>query len=290
MKEKKIVMYGLSFIFLLFLISFSSAAVGNATLTLPAASTTYSGTVILNTTTANQAGNFTCSFYGKSLISANSSWSILASAVNNTASGVNTTFDSVGIEDANDYSVNVTCANNTNTWTPDVHTGITIDNTIPQAPTLSPSTNTLNKTSGTYTFTGDVTDANTTSCTYLISRGGAVSGTQDSTTGSATYSAASCTFTKTFSNSKDNGDWYWYITASDGSNTTQSATNILQVQIAPSGGTSPIVANQLLKNGKIDEKTLAIASGEKENNYNIFLIIIGVVIASIVIYFLIRKR
>lgn len=294
MNEKKIVMLGLSLVFFLFLMSFSSALIGNVTLTTPANNAIIAGTSPLNVSITGIAGNFTCSYYAKSSITSNSSWSLLATRGNNTATSANTTFNTLILHEANNYQFNATCGNATGIWSSEiasqVNTGITVDNSVPTAPTLSPSTNTVVNTAGSKTFTGTVVDGETTNCTYLISRGGAVSGTQDSTTGTATYSGTSCTFTKTFTDTKDNGDWYWYITASDSTNETQSAVNIYQVQLASSGGSSPIVADQIARTGTINERTLAIASGEDSNNTTLWFIGGGVILAFIVIYFLIRKR
>ena len=273
--KKEIKLLGIG-IFLLVMIGVVSAA-PTVTLISPSASSTISGTTILNVSVTSPTSNFTCKFYAKSSSTANNTWSLLATQLNTTATTSNTTFDSTVIEDSNDYIFNATCYNDTDTWGSDTNTGITVDNTIPQAPTLSPSTNTLVTSATTQTFTGTVADENTTGCTYVIGRGGTSLSSEDTTSGTATYSGTTCTFTKTFSDQSDNGDWYWYITASDGSNTTDSVTNVLQVQIAPSSG------SRVIKK----KSPLAIVDvGDGKSNYLLW----GAVIAIVVLFIYVTKR
>jgi hypothetical protein len=215
-------------------ICFISASV---TVVSPGASATLSGTALLNASGVNLMN---CTFYAKSSSTANSTWSSLGFFANLTqnANAINGTFNSAGLEDSNDYIFNATCRNQTNSIHDGTRSGITIDNTSPTAPTLSPSTNTLLTSSGTTTFTGTVVNRETTSCTYTIYRDGS-SGDSASSSGSGSYSGASCTFTKTFTNSNDNGNYLWTVTASDGTNTTSSSSFTYQVQIPGSGGGLP---------------------------------------------------
>jgi hypothetical protein len=221
---------------------FVSGAVSSTTLVTPASSGTVTGTAYkLNATITDVVGNFSCTFYAKSSSTANSSWVTIAGPVsNNTAdgysTGLNITFSSAGLEDSNDYTFNASCSNNTGIWTGGTNTGITVNNGVPTAPTLSPASDTLITSGQTYTFTGTVTNRETTSCTYTIGRGGVSTSSQETTTGTGAYSATTCTFSKVFTDQDDNGDWFWKITASDGSDTTDSAINVLQVQIAPVSG------------------------------------------------------
>lgn len=235
----------LSLVFLVSLIavmSFVSAGnIANITLITPATSGTVGGTYMLNASyNGTDSSNVTCQFYAKSASTANSSWSLLGSEINRTYSGglsvCNLTVSlNNKIEDSNDYMFNVTIINSTNKGSV-VNTGITTDYTIPQAPSsLTPIDKNLLTSSGTQTFSSTVTDFNTTLCTYAISRGGASSG-DDYLTGSATYSASTCSFTKAFSTTADNGDWVWSITASDGTNTTSSITNTLTTALVGAGG------------------------------------------------------
>lgn len=218
------------FIATLFCLVMVSGAVLN-----PANSATISGTAVLNASNASLPDMVNCSFYALSASTANSSWSLLGTFTNESAdpANINGTFDSSILEDSTDYQFNATCRNSSNDLTSSVGTAtVTIDNTVPQAPTLSPADKTVVTSSGTQTFTGTVTDSNTTSCTYTIYRGG---NTADGESGSGTYSTTSCTFTKSFSTTSDNGVWYWTMTASDGTNTSTSQ-NEIQVNLPGSGG------------------------------------------------------
>ena len=78
------------------------------------------------------------------------------------------------------------------------------------AGTITPSTNTLITSSTTQTFTGTFTN-NATSCSYAIGLGGTSTSSVETKEGSITPSGATCTFTKSFNTSADNGNWYWYI-------------------------------------------------------------------------------
>ena len=225
---------------------------GSVTVVSPASSSVISGTAVLNASGTNLLN---CTFYAKSPSTANNTWANLGTFYNSTANAgsINGTFDSSILEDSNDYTFNATCYNSSGSLHEGISTSVTIDNTVPQAPTsLSPTDNTLITSATTQNFSATVVDSNTTGCTYVISRGGATSG-NDYITGTASYSGSSCSFTKSFSSQTDNGNWYWYIIASDGSNTTSSSTHLLQVQIPPSGGgttevTIPVIDEEKLKN------------------------------------------
>ncbi|MFX0178389.1 MAG: hypothetical protein ACFE85_19415 [Candidatus Hodarchaeota archaeon] len=223
-------------VFLLSLFLMMSLVCANADMVTPASSATISGTAILNASGTNLLN---CTFYAKSASTANSSWSTLSTDTNETASAssINGTFDSTILEDSTDYIFNATCYNSSGSLHDGTTTtGVTVDNTAPTAPTLSPADYSSLTTSGTQTFTGTVTDSQTTSCTYTIYRGGSSS---DGSSGSASYSSSSCTFTKTFSSTIDNGVWWWTVTASDGTNTS-STTAHFNVQLPGSGGGAPL--------------------------------------------------
>lgn len=151
---------------------------------------------------------------------------------------LNGTLDSTVWEDGNDYIFKAQLFNGTDYVNKTV-TGITIQNTVPQAPTItSHSNHQVISTTGAVTFSFTVTDANTTSCTYSIARGGATSG-GDYYSGAGTYSGSTCSFSKTFSGSVDNGAWYVSTTASDGTDTTASGNTIVDVNIPANSGGLP---------------------------------------------------
>lgn len=269
MGKSKLFIFLFAFVFLLSL-SFVSADLTDANVTIvsPSASSTATGSLILNSTitASDGAGYTTANFYAKSASTANSTWTLLASTTNDTSDDVfNATFDTTLLEDANDYIFNVTINNGTNNIST-TNSGITIDNTIPQAPSLSPSTNTVISSSTTQTFTGTVTDENTTSCTYTIYRGGSASDSM-SESGSCSYSGTSCTFTKSFTSTLYNGEYYWTITASDGTNSTASSTNQISIQLPGSGGASETFFTEEESLFKSDEGKLVI----------VILIIVGIV-------------
>jgi hypothetical protein len=235
MAHKKEVLFGL---ILLTAFMFSIVGVLGAVIN-PANSATISGTAILNATNVSLPDMVNCTFYAKSASTANSSWTSLGTFTNATSNplNINGTFSSAILEDSSNYQFNATCRNLSNSLTSNVGTAtVIIDNTIPQAPSsLSPSDKTVKTTSGAQTFSSTVTDANTTSCTYWIARNHATSGT-DYITGAGTYSTSTCSFSKTFSTTADNGIWTFGFTASDGTNSTSSSENELQVNLPGSGG------------------------------------------------------
>lgn len=237
MGRKKIFNFALMLSVFIFGIALISSA---PTLVSPASSGVISGaTYKLNVTNGTMNEIINCTFYAKSASTANSSYvNISTLATNESASDfdINITFDSRILQDASDYMVYATCANATLIQNTSVTSGVIVDNTIPQAPSLSPSSNDASpQTSAVYqTFSGTVTDANTTACTYVIARGGATSG-NDYIAGTGTYSTSTCSFTKAFNSTVDNGDWIWYLTASDGRNTTQSSSNHFVVSLPGSG-------------------------------------------------------
>jgi hypothetical protein len=231
---KQLAFVSLTLFALIFALALVSAS---PTLVSPASSATISGaTVLLNATNGTLSEILNCTFYASSPSTANSTAVSIGSAVNESASDldINMTFNSAILEDSNDYSIYASCWNATTQQNSSARTGITVDNTIPQAPSsLTPATYNTVTTAGTQTFSSTVTNQNTTSCTYTIYRGGS---SADGNSGSATYSSSTCSFTKAFSTTSDNGEWWWTITASDGTNTTSSSTNHLTVNLPGKGG------------------------------------------------------
>lgn len=245
-------------------------------LTAPVTDLTLTGaTVALNVTNGTLTEMLNCTWYASSSLTANDTAVEVGTQTNESASAVliNTTFDSTILEDADNYVFYAICFNETTNETTVDSTGVTIDNTIPQAPTLSPADLTLRTTSGTQTFTGTVTDENTTSCTYTIYRGGS---SADGDSGSGSYSGTSCTFTKTFSTSADNGVWWWTQTASDETNTTSSSTYKYTVSIPGGGGGLP--------------DSLTIGVGEEDGKVWTWVIAIIVILAIIGFIYYISKK
>lgn len=246
MQKKKLIGLALVMTFVLVsLVSFTSAI----TLLTPASSGKISGTYWFNVSLngadlVNQVGMWNCSINLKSAsLTANSTYTLVGNLSTNVTNGIGTNVSqgafslSNKYEDANDYIVNVTCSNDTTKFAQTTTSGITVDYTVPVAPSsLSPADLTQITSATTQTFSGTVVDNKTTSCTYIIGRGGISTDSADTTTTSGTYSTTSCSFTKTFSDTDDNGIWYWRLTASDETNTTDSGVNTIQVNIPPVGG------------------------------------------------------
>lgn len=251
------------------------------TLVSPASNSVISGSsVVLNATVTSGSNVKNCTFYAKSASTANSSWTELATVTNDTADDTvfNTTFDSTVLEDSNDYQFYVTCMNDTTSANSSTNTGITVDNTVPDTPTsLSPSDKTVDS-DGTVTFSATVTDSKTTGCTLHLGVNSYA----------MTYSGSSCTYT--ISNLPER-EYRWYITASDGTNSTNSATYTLIVDIQKAAGKKYLL-EQYLKEKQKKPFTFTIGGGEKsltevitENKDKVFWGIIIVLIVIAVIYF-----
>ncbi len=270
-------------IMIFFLIGLVSAV---PSLTAPISNSLISGSSV--TLTASSGGLIamtSCIFYAKSPSTSTTTYTNIGTGTNTTASAtsISTTFDSTTLQDSNDYSIYATCSNSSTQQNSATNTGITINNTIPTAPVLNVSTNTLlnNKVTN-YNIKGTVNDAKTTGCTYSIYRNDNPS---DGSSGSATYSGSSCSFTKSFTTSLDNGNWYFEITASDGSDTTSSAVNILQVQIPSNTGGLPIgykVTNT--------DKSLSIVKSDSLKGNGNTILIIGLLLVLIGGFIAWRKR
>lgn len=252
----------LAFLFLSFNLISASTTIGSL---VPANGAVINGVTLINATVSytgagGSAAGYNCTFYMSSSSTANSTATALNATFGVQNKSTNSTwmyysFTEGIFEDSNDYSLLAICSNDTglvNITT--TSTGITIDNTVPQAPSsLSPTDQTQLVTAITQTFTSTVVNVNTTGCTYKIGRGGIASDSLDTTSGTATYSASTCSFTKTFTDQNDNGQWFWQITASDGTNTTGSTTPLLQVQIPSAGGNLP-VAQENVEAAKAEAK------------------------------------
>lgn len=280
MANKKTIAWLIFGIFLLSFFSWTVSAVyvaDKVDFVSPVASGVVRDLIALNVSNAsgfNQMVN--CTFYAKSAVkTGNTTQAALGTFDNESIRAVYGTFNtSTTLEDGNDYIFNATCRNKTNDVTDRLISSVVIDNGVPTVPTLSPATDTLITTATAQTFTGTVVDAKTTSCTYVIGRGGVSTTSADTTSGTATYSSTTCTFSKTFSTQTDNGNWYWTITASDESNTSTS-TGLLQVNIPPVGGGKTQASRQL---------AVGDTEGEDKNYLPIIVIVVVLVIAVALIY------
>lgn len=234
-------------------------------LVAPATSGTLTGAAaVLNVTNGTLIEMLNCTWYASSVSTANSTAVSIGAQTNESASAdhINMTFASTILQDASDYVIYSQCFNATSNETTVSSTGVIIDNTDPTAPTLTPADETTVTSAGSQTFTGVVVDATTTACTYTIYRGGSSS---DGDSGSAVYSGTSCTASKTFSTTADNGIWYVTMTASDGEDTA-STTNKLNVNLPGLGGGSlPL--------------TTATDNGSSDSTNGIWVVVVLVILA-----------
>ena len=278
-----------TFILLLLLVTLFSVVSVHATLVSPASSAYLSGNVSIVATNSSLGNMTNCTFYVKSASTINTTWTQIAFITNTTFNPANLTgsYNTALLEDATDWIFNATCVNrSTNNFTSYANTGITIDNTVPAIPSsLVPATNAVLTTSNSsYTFRATVGNPTTTSCTYIIARGGATSG-NDYTTGTGTYSASTCSFAWSFTNTSMNGLWFWQIVASDGTNTTSSGNNIFNVQLASAGGNVQVAQDNL---NQANQVLSDYQEGQNEaTNPIIWIILIIVVI--FVVYWIYKK-
>jgi hypothetical protein len=250
------------------------SVMASATVVSPGASAVVSGTYILNASGVDLAN---CSFYAKSPSTANSSWTFLGSFVNTTAGSIkiNGTFNSAVLEDSNDYTFNASCLNGSGQYHEGTRSGITIDNTVPTTPTLSPESNTKD-TDGDVTFTGTVTGARTTGCILYFD--GINPGSSSYT---MTHSGNTCTYTKT---AMPEQTYKWYVIASDGTNTSTSTTNTINVDVN-TGGAKGGAIWYLNEQSSGNSETLSITTdgSEKQNNTIVIVVILLVIITIAVV-------
>ena len=270
MRFNKTLLILTSFFVMLFGIGLISA---NGDVVSPASNSVISGTsVTLNATGTNLLN---CTFYAMSPSTANNTWTLLGTFSNTTdsATSISGTFNSEILEDSNDYSFNATCRDTSNTLLDgSITTGVTIDNTIPQAPTsLSPSDKSID-TDGTITFSATVVGANTTGCTLHFV---GISPGSGGTSRTMTHSGDSCTLT--ISNIPAQ-TYTWFIRASDGSNTTDSS----QVQVTVSTAkakTTPEIQREAIKTLSLQNK------GELDSSTIVWAIIIIIILVILYTYF-----
>lgn len=253
----------------------SIVSVNAVTLISPANSATVSGTYILNATNTSLPYMVNCTFYAKSSLTANSSWTSLGTFTNLTDNPlrINGTFASTGLEDANNYFFNATCRNISNSVSSAASTEtIIVDNTVPTAPSsLTPTSD----TDGTVSFSATVTGRETTSCVLYFS--GTNPGNPSYT---MTHSGATCTYD---SLSMPEQSYQYYVRASDETNTTNSATTTLNVDVHTSAGAGTVIAQQQATQEQI------IAQEQAEQQRNTILIIIGVIVGLVVLYIIVNR-
>lgn len=166
------------------------------------------------------------------------------------------------VQDSNDYTFNITIGNGTfNVST--VITSFVVDFTIPTAPSsLSPSAGATD-TGASLNFSSTVVDARTTSCTLNF-----VGTNFGGSSQAMTQEGSSCSLILTDIPAQS---YQWFIQASDGSNTTNSAVNTINVQAGGGRPLTPQRLEQLRRKGAV------------EGNIGFIIFIIAIIIALAVI-------
>lgn len=228
------------FLTLILLIGIVQAAPGASTLTFPLASSTMAGhTMTINITTSTLINVTHCNvtFTSTGDVTANLSEVVALRNRSKTTEGwkkFNATFDSFKIEDGI-YTVGGFCYNSTpytgssggnNVSTITAVTGVKVDNGYPPAATARTPADAEVDTDGVVTFSGTVTDKNTTGC-YLIFD--SAKGPVPTISTTMKYATTSCTL-EVDRLPMSNAGYYWGIKTSDGTTYTNSAHNQLQVK------------------------------------------------------------
>jgi hypothetical protein len=218
--KRELLLLATFFLTFVFFVGFVSATV---TLVTPATS----GTVTSNTTTMNATNSSSfgypvnCTFWAQSTSTANSSYVAVGTFTNYTAGAlfINGTLNSTYLEDSNDYQFKASCWNISGVTQENssATTGITVENTVPTAPTATPADKSTD-TDGSITFTGTVVGRETTGCTLFFT-----DKNPGSKSYSMTHSGSSCTYALT---GIPEQTYSWIIQASDGTNNTNMSKGI----------------------------------------------------------------
>lgn len=204
----------------------SMIVLGAATMRAPLEGGTVSGALYqLNVTLgADDDGYSECNFTAYSSSTANSTSTLIATATNKTKDqqAFNISFASTMLEDSNDYVFAATCGNDSTSLTSPNVGSIIVGNTNPTAPSAMSPADETSDVDGDITFTATVDDATTTGCTLMFS--GINPGRQSYT---MTYATTGCTVSLT---NLPNQQYDWYVEASDGTDTTESAYIDLEVK------------------------------------------------------------
>jgi len=292
---RKINKFRVSLLLAITVFTFSVMSVSAISVINPANSVTVNGgSAFLNANISTSANNLSyggglinCSFYAGSTLTANSSWTFLGNAFNASAAALNIsmTFDSAGLQDANDYQFNATCFNTTAISTAVGTASVTVHNTVPQAPTITSPVDGSSDADGTFTFEVGVIGVNTTSCTLFFD--GINPGNPSY---SMTHSGNTCTYSVT---SIPEQSYRWYVRASDESNTTDSSRPTVQVDISTSASKLPYILDAQQKQAQQQQEQMLQTSQkpidqEEDNNLIPTLIIVVLVVVLIVVW--IKKK
>lgn len=213
--------------------------------------------------------NFT--LWAQSTSTANSTWVAVYTNHTNNVSATNKnlsfTFNSSVLEDAPNYDFNITCHlfNDTvSDYNTSLVTGIDVDNTVPTAPSsLIPTSD----TDGIFVFNSTIIGRQTTACTLSF-----IGTNPGESSYAMTHGGNACWYSIS---SVPDQSYRWYVTASDGTNTTDSSTQTTTVDIQ-SGSSG----------GGLTEKQIKQAEGKQAG----WGWIIGIAIIIAVFYFIFKKK
>ena len=256
------------------------------TLTTPATSGKYSGTLWLNVSSLNRTCDITnCSVYCSSSLTANSSASLVGVATNKTvaANQANVSIWTGIVEDANNYVCYARCSNyslyglKTETSNSASRTSIIVDNGVPSRPVINkPADGTVFEVQDFY-INATVNNSGTTSCYFYW---GAQGGSKQTVLG--TYSGTEC---KTQLTGVSKGYYEWDVKAYDGTNlSSPMVSSTFQVDTGRSTGAVAAMVQQINQNGQA-----TITSGLPKGTNNKTLLIGGLLILG-VWYFFVRKK
>lgn len=226
---KKTIIYGL----MLALVA-SVVLAATATINSPASGSitgAFNFNVTIGGTTPSAFDN--CTIEVNSANTANSSYVSLGTVNNGTSaanatenSNLNGSLSTSQVQDAATYTIRATCYNSTNASNTIVSaevSSITIDNTVPSTPTVTFPTASSTYTNDSLVWQVGVTGANTTACT-LVFVGQSPS---SQTSYGMTHSGNQCTQSFT---AVPSGMYTWYVTATDGTNSSSSSNSLVEFQ------------------------------------------------------------
>lgn len=212
-----------------------------ATMQTPTTGVSKTGSIaVFNVTIGNDYGgksvsNITCAFFIRATDTANSTYILMANITNSTEAenvsitGVNITYDTTQLEDSSSAQTYVTCYNMTiENLTGGVDSTVVtfvLDNYVPTITSITPS-DASTDTDGDVTFTVNIPTANATSATLIFT---------DRNPGNRAYSMTEGTdqFTVSLTNIPEQR-YNWYVSTTDGLNSTSSSIYELIVDDPPS--------------------------------------------------------
>lgn len=184
---------------------------------------------------------------------------------NNYTDNITASFKSTGLEDGTDYTLTLNLFNGS-TYLNKSYTLLRVDNTVPTTPSsLVPVSDTDND----LTFSSTVGGTSTTACTLYFLDGP----NPGSSSYTMTHSSDNCSYTLT---NVPEQTYNWYVQASDGTNTTNSAKQTTSIDVKT--GSGKIFA-------QTSAKTLSVGNLVGNIPTGLIIFIVVAVIIGFIIYF-----